>query len=127
MHKGKIQILGLSTITPPQLWERKKRLEIILKEARKKNPSLRTQIRMGENDISLYTKIVGENFYSWTPLTKFGDPNEPQDSQFDTLISRKRKELTPDMKNRYKKAKNNTSENGDEDMTDSDPNQSKSL
>ena len=62
---------------PPQVWERKRKLEHLLKIARQQNPDLRTQVRMGENDISLFSKMVGEPFYKWTLLDTYGDLNNP--------------------------------------------------
>ena len=89
-------------------WSRKKNLEKLLKIARSENPELRTQIRMGDEDITLYTKMVGQPFYQWTPITKYGDPNMEIPDISMTTSTRKRKEITPD-KNMDKKRNTNNS------------------
>ena len=61
---------------------------------------------MGEDDLALYTKMVGEPFYSWTPLAKYGDPSTEVVEDNVTGISRKRKELTPEPKIDHKRNKN---------------------
>ena len=107
-NKSKNEEIKVINYFPPQLWSRKKNLEKLLKIARSENPELRTQIRMGDEDITLYTKMVGQPFYQWTPITKYGDPNMEIPDINMTTSTRKRKEITPD-KNMDKKRNTNNS------------------
>ena len=85
-----------------------KRQNVRLKRARSKDPSLKTQIRLGKKDIELYTKYKDEPFWRRTPLSKYGDPNSnvvytppksrdpsPPQSPVDTAQSGKRKDVSP--------------------------------
>ena len=83
---------------PPQLWNKKRNLEKILKIARNNNPDLRTKIRMGDDDLALYTKIKGQPYYQWTPINKYGNPNDEVVEEQIVNNTRKRKEMTPDAK-----------------------------
>merc|ERR1712105_65978 len=42
------------------------------KIAQKSNPQLRYQIRLGNHDIELWTKHLGEQYFLLTPLNEFG-------------------------------------------------------
>ena len=94
---------------PPQVWEKKRKLENILKEERLKNPQLRTQIRMGNDGLVLMTKYVSEMYYRPTPLNAYGEIDEYfKDSNRD----KKRKEISPIHQN-PKKSKNNDDDSDD--------------
>ena len=54
------------------MWQRKQKLLSNCKEQQKIQPRLRYQIRLGNGDISLWTKEVGEPSYICTPITAFG-------------------------------------------------------
>ena len=76
--------IRLLTKIPQQFWSRNKLLEYNCAMERKKNPNLRTQIRLGQFDLELWTKEKGEQFWRLTPLEAFGslDPytvNYPKD------------------------------------------------
>ena len=62
----------LLTYFPQRLYRKKMLLEGILKNARSKEPKLRTQIRLGRTDIELWTKFRSEPFWALTPLTEYG-------------------------------------------------------
>ena len=59
--------------TPKEMWRRKLSIEKNCKEARSKEPRLRTQVRYEHNDFGLYTKFQYEPYYVRTPLTAYGD------------------------------------------------------
>ena len=64
--------IQLFTYYPAELWERKIALDKNLKEARSNNANLRTQIRLGVDDLELHTKYTNENIWQITPLTEYG-------------------------------------------------------
>ena len=74
---------------------------------------------MGEEDLALFTKNIGEPFYSWTPLSKYGDPSTEVVDEPVVTNQRKRKELTPNEKNKGKKSRN-SSLNKDDETTDAE-------
>ena len=69
-----VPTIRLQTYFPQLLWERKSFLETKAKEERAKNPRLRTSIRLGNNDLEVYVKEVGEAFYTKMPINHWGIP-----------------------------------------------------
>ena len=57
---------------PRELWARKISLEHNCKIASESNKQLRTQIRIGEHDIQLYTKMTNEKYWMKTPNEAYG-------------------------------------------------------
>ena len=53
---GKKKDLPIMNKMPTQYWERSRSLEKILYEVRNKNPNLRTQVRIGVDDLELFIK-----------------------------------------------------------------------
>ena len=58
--------------TPPCLWHRKIALDRLAAKERLHNSRLRTQIRLGQSDIELWTKEKHEAFYTKIPTEAFG-------------------------------------------------------
>lgn len=65
--------INLVTYFPSILWQRKISLIENCKKQQKIQPKLRYQVRLGYNDISLFTKEVGEKFYICTPIQAYGE------------------------------------------------------
>ena len=65
--------MRLVTYIPPELWERKVALDQLLKLERVNQPNLRTQVRLGVEDLQLYTKFNGEPLWQATPATAYGE------------------------------------------------------
>ena len=72
MKRAQNSDINLVTYFPNIVWQRKLRLLSNCKEQQKIQPRLRYQIRLGNGDISLWTKEVGEPAYICTPITAFG-------------------------------------------------------
>ena len=102
------------TYFPKQLWQKKKNLDIILSEARKKDSKLRTQVRMGDEDLQLFTKNVGEPFWMKTPINHYGDP----DQSIEFVSNGKRKEITPEKNTDNKRKRIGDEKEDDSNMTD---------
>ena len=64
------------TFFPATLWQKRKELNDILKEERKRNPDFRYQISVGKNDIELKTKLLGEYMWLSTPINEFLSKNK---------------------------------------------------
>ena len=64
--------IKLFTFFPASIWDRKVELDRLCKIQREINPKLRTQIRLGSNDIELYTKEINEPYWLKTPVLEFG-------------------------------------------------------
>ena len=90
--------IQLLTYFPHHLYKRKIALEKLLRVARAAEPNLRTQIRLGKDDITLFTKYKNETFWQSTPLENYGkidaDPvfSPPRDREEHTT---KRKDVSP--------------------------------
>ena len=65
--------IRLITYFPAELWERKVALDKHLKLERVNEPNLRTQVRLGTEDLELNTKHVGEPLWQVTPVTAYGE------------------------------------------------------
>jgi hypothetical protein len=86
----------LYTYIPAQLWDRKISLDINCKKAREQNVNLRTQIRLGTDDLELYTKYKGEPYWQKTPVLEFGDLSDmtvKQSAQYSPIQQRKEQHL----------------------------------
>merc|ERR1712240_754436 len=62
---------------PPEFFKTIKSVENNCKEAKKKNTDLRYMVKLGHNNIELWTKQLRDPQYSQQPLTVFGDIEEP--------------------------------------------------
>ena len=67
----------LLTYFPPHLYDKKRNLDRLLKLQRNIEPTLRTQIRLGDHDLELFTKHKDEKYWRQTLLTAYGDPANP--------------------------------------------------
>ena len=59
------------------LWQKKKNLDKILSDTGKNDSKLRTQVRMGYEDLLLFIKNIGEPFWKKTPINHYSDPDKP--------------------------------------------------
>ena len=100
--------ISLITYTPTCLWDRKVELERLCHIERSKDRSLRTQVRIGESDVQLWTKKVREPFYNkinnkaFGPLPPYGSSSQSIESSSQPPSGRspppnplKRKDRTP--------------------------------
>merc|ERR1712240_586951 len=62
---------------PPEFFRTIKSVEYNCKEQRKKDKDLRYMVKLGTDNIELWTKYLRENQYTQQPLTTFGDIEEP--------------------------------------------------
>ena len=67
--------IQLITYFPGCLYRRKRNLDSILRTQRALDPKLRTQIRLGNTDIQLFTKMFGDPQWTPTPVDYYGDPD----------------------------------------------------
>ena len=67
-----VQIL---TYYPRHLFTRKRNLDILCKRYCEQNPMMRTQIRLGIFDLTLFTKQTNERFWQQIPVNSLGDLN----------------------------------------------------
>ena len=65
--------VNLYNFFPRELWARKLSLDSNCRKARMEDSKLRTQVRLGETDIQLYTKYVEEPFWRKTPNEQYGE------------------------------------------------------
>ena len=63
--------IQLVTFYPAKVWNQRKEINEIMKEAKKKTPDLRYQIKLGKNDLYLKTKMVDEFIWQTTPIEHF--------------------------------------------------------
>ena len=63
---------------PMQFWERNKALENLCYRERQQNPNLRTQIRLGKDDLELMTKHRDELYWRSTPNEAYGQIPEAE-------------------------------------------------
>ena len=66
--------IKLQTFFPQSMWMRKSYIEERAKEERAKNPRLRTSIRLGNQDLEVWVKEVGEVLYTKMPINNWGIP-----------------------------------------------------
>ena len=71
----------------PELWTKKKKLEVQLKAAKNVNKDLRYIIKLEKNDLILLTKIVNVSYWEEDDMTKYLEPNDDIDDS-----ARKRKQ-----------------------------------
>merc|ERR1712240_423335 len=62
---------------PPEFFRTIKSVEYNCKEQRKKDKDLRYMVKLGTDNIELWTKHLREHQYTQQPLTTFGDIEEP--------------------------------------------------
>ena len=67
--------IQLVTFFPATLWQKRKDLNEILKEHKKKVPVFRYQIFVRKNNIQLKTKMLGEYMWLNTPIMEFMNKN----------------------------------------------------
>ena len=80
--------------TPPQIFERSRHFNLVCRDLRDKNPELKTQIRIGENDLEIFTKErMSQEPYKKVKLEDIMDINTAP--KFDHSISWKRKPILP--------------------------------
>ena len=103
---------------PPQLFDRFRYMNIACSELRQNNSNLKTQIRIGENDFEVYTKVKG----SQDPYTK-EDLNEIMDMvkapKFNHSIKWKRKPIQPERKKLHYPNKDSEKQNNTKIRTNS--------
>ena len=63
--------IQLITYYPAQVWSKRKEINEIMKEVRKKIPDIRYQIKLGKSDIFLRTKMVDEFVWQNTPVEHY--------------------------------------------------------
>ena len=78
LAKGKKLNIRLISKIPQQFWERNKVLENLCYNERQLNPNLRTQVRLGKQDLELMTKHKDEMFWRSTPNEAYGQLPEPE-------------------------------------------------
>ena len=67
-----------ATMYPPQeLFRTIKSIEQNCKEEKKRNPNLQYQVKLGQDNIELWTKLLKEPQYTKQSLTVFGNIEEP--------------------------------------------------
>ena len=65
----------LMTYFPKHLYRRKRNLDVYLRRQRQLEPRLRTQICLGQTDISLVTKYADEPYWKEINVNAYGDPS----------------------------------------------------
>ena len=78
LSKGRKLNIRLITKIPQQFWNRNKVLEQNCFNERQKDPNLRTQVRLGRNDLELRTKYRSEIYWRTTPLEAYGSLPDPE-------------------------------------------------
>ena len=81
--------ISLLTFFPSILWDRRTALLNNCKKAHRLNPKLRYQIRLGNSDIELWTKNIGEYQYMKTPIYEFGMLPPIDDDEFQPIDDRR--------------------------------------
>ena len=76
VQRGKPQKIIILSKIPKEFWSRHRSIDHNCWQARSSNKLLRTQIRLGTNDLELYTKQKNEFIWLKTPLTEFGEIND---------------------------------------------------
>ena len=64
--------IRITNYIAPQFYERYSSLQMKCKEERKQNKQLRTKVMLGEKDLVLKTKLVGEAGYKVQPIDCLG-------------------------------------------------------
>ena len=80
-------VVQLINYIPPELWVKKKKLEVQLKAAKNVNKDLCYIIKLGKTDLILLTKIVNVSYWEEDDMTKYLEPNDDIDDP-----ARKRKQ-----------------------------------
>ena len=115
--------IQLLTYFPHSLYKKKIALEKLLKVARSKNESLRTQIRLGKKDLELFTKYRYEPYWTKTPLEEYGKIEIEPEITFSPPRERdehscKRKDISPNGADGDPKRNRTNSEWFDDNMTE---------
>ena len=83
-------------------------LDKILKNQKAIEPNLRTQIRLGDDDLSLFTKYKDKPYWRSTKLTAYGDPEFDPDISPAPTTTNKLKMSSPTGDSRADKIVKNT-------------------
>ena len=81
-----VQLINYS---PPELWEKKKKLDTILKAEKNVKSNFRYIVKLGKNDLLLLTKTLNETYWEEEEISRYLGSTE---TQTQTDSSRKRKQ-----------------------------------
>ena len=72
--------IQLINYIPPELWERKKQLDIKLKAEKNVNKDFRYIVKLGKADLCLLTKTLGKTFWEEDEISRFLDEGSRTES-----------------------------------------------
>ena len=104
--------IQLITYYPAQVWSKRKEINEIMKEVKRKIPDIRYQIKLGKSDLFLRTKMADEFIWQNTPIehyAKMVNRSLVQDTVVDSPIFKRlnKRNISPDKISPQKKKTRN--------------------